>query len=72
MKRYLELYEITEIGEADFIRVDITEWSEREVEEAVKLLVEHAEESYNSYILQLHNCYHEEGKPCTVSTIRVK
>ena len=69
MRLYLELVEVTEAEEADFIRIDVTEWDPRDVEEAVELLKEHARATYTSYILQKHYCYHEEGLPCTADII---
>ncbi len=74
MRRYLELFEISETTpeELDFIRIDITEWSSRDIEEALELLVEHAETSYEHYTIQIHECYHEEDKPCTIVVLSSK
>jgi len=75
MRTYLELYEILppdSIEESDFIRIDITEWSRKDVDEAIQLLRQHASESYSNYILQLHYCYHDEGKPCSTTVIESK
>lgn len=72
MRVYLELIEITEVEEPDFIRVDVTEWDPGDVEEAVRLLREHAEGSYASYVLQRHFCYHEEGLPCITEILASK
>jgi len=67
MRRYLELYEISEstIEELDFIRIDITEWSSGDIEEAIRLLLEHAPSVYEHYTIQIHECGHEEEKPCS-------
>ena len=72
MRRYLELFEISEASteELDFIRIDITEWSSRDIEEAIRLLIEHARETYENYVIQIHDCYHEEGESCIVVALR--
>jgi len=72
MRVYLELIEVTEAEEPDFIRVDVTEWGRRDVEEAIRLLREHARATYTSYILQKHFCYHDEDKPCAVDVVEVR
>jgi len=72
MRLYLELIEVTEAKEPDFIRIDITEWDPRDVEEAMELLKEHARAAYTSYILQKHYCYHDENKPCVVDIVEVR
>ena len=63
MRIYLELCEITEEGEGDFIRIDVTDWSSEDIEEVINLLREHAS-NYSSYVIQKHYCYHDEGKSC--------
>ena len=72
MRLYLELIEVTEAEEADFIRIDVTEWSSEDIEEAVELLREHTRATYTSYIIQRHFCYHDENKLCVVDIIAVK
>jgi hypothetical protein len=57
--------------ETDFIRVDVTEWSRRDVNTAIQLLREHAS-VYEHYVLQVHYCRHEEGEPCSVFVIESK
>jgi hypothetical protein len=73
MRIYLELFELVgqEQGEEepDFIRIDITEWEKSDVETAVQLLREHAGQSYEHYILQIHYCRHEEGESCSNTII---
>jgi len=72
MRLYLELVEIAEAEEADFIRIDVTEWSSEDIEEAVELLRKHARSTYTSYVIQRHFCYHDEGKPCAVDVVEVR
>jgi hypothetical protein len=72
MRVYLELIEVTEAEEADFIRIDVTEWSSEDIEEAVELLREHARAAYTSYILQKHYCHHDEGKQCAVDIVEAR
>jgi len=74
MRRYLELFEISEsiIEELDFIRIDITEWSSEDVEEAIKLLLEHAKASYIHYTVQIHECRHEEEEQCSIIFVEVR
>jgi len=71
MRRYLELFEISEsiIEELDFIRIDITEWSSEDVEEALNLLLEHARSIYEHYTIQIHECRHEEEESCSTIII---
>jgi hypothetical protein len=72
MRVYLELFEVLPEGsteEADFIRIDVTEWSREDVEVAIQLLREHARLSYEHYVLQVHYCYHDESKPCSIVLI---
>jgi hypothetical protein len=70
MRIYLELIEISE-EEGDFIRVDVTDWDNGDVEEAISLLKQQAQ-SYTSYVLQKHYCMHEEGGSCTSVLISQK
>jgi hypothetical protein len=72
MRVYLELYEVLPEGsaeEADFIRIDVTEWSREDVEVAIQLLREHARLSYEHYTLQVHYCHHDESKSCSVVVV---
>jgi hypothetical protein len=71
MRTYLELSEVLlegSIDEADFIRIDVTGWSDEDVKQAMDLLREHAK-VYEHYVLQVHYCYHEEGGGCGVSVV---
>jgi hypothetical protein len=73
MRVYLELIETPPEGsteEADFIRIDITDWNKNDVDSAISLLREHAK-IYSNYIIQLHYCYHDEEptKSCNVIII---
>jgi len=67
MRIYLELYELPEgfTEEADFIRIDVTGWSQSDIDTAIRLLKEHAQ-IYKHYVIQMHYCFHEENKPCNV------
>ena len=72
MRTYLELFEVLLEGsteEPDTIRIDVTGWSQADIDSAIALLKEHARKSYEHYVLQVHYCYHEEGKPCSVVVI---
>jgi hypothetical protein len=70
MRIYLELIETNGemAAEFDFIRVDVTDWSENDVNDALDLLKQHAA-VYEHYVLQKHHCKHEEGEPCTTEVI---
>jgi len=71
MRIYLELMEILEeiaTEEPDFIRVDVTEWSPKDVDVAINLLLDQAQ-AYKHFTLQKHYCGHEEGEPCHAETI---
>jgi len=71
MRIYLELFEIAppdSNNPGDFVRVDVTGWDQGEVDNAIQLLKEHAQ-AYDHYVLQIHYCYHDEGKPCTITII---
>jgi hypothetical protein len=72
MRIYLELIEILpegSAGEADFIRIDVTEWSREDIDSAIQLLREHARQSYEHYTIQLHYCHHDESKSCSVVVV---
>jgi len=74
MRIYLELFEVLpkdSVEEADFIRIDVTDWSQSDIDNAIQLLKEHAQ-SYEHYVLQIHYCYHDEGKPCSTTVIESK
>jgi hypothetical protein len=72
MRIYLELFEVLTEGsteEADSIRIDVTDWSQADIDSAIQLLREHARQSYEHYVLQMHYCYHDESKTCSVVVI---
>jgi hypothetical protein len=72
MRVYLELYEVLPEGsteEADFIRIDITEWSQSDIDTAIQLLREHARLSYEHYVLLVHYCRHDESELCSTVLI---
>jgi hypothetical protein len=72
MRIYLELYEVLPEGsteEADFVRIDVTGWSQADIDSAIALLKEHARQSYEHYVLQIHYCYHDESKTCSVVVV---
>ena len=73
MRIYLELIEVAgeELAEADFIRVDVTDWSDSDVSQAIDLLKQQTT-VYEHYVLQRHYCYHYEGKSCTTETLDSK
>jgi hypothetical protein len=71
MRIYLELIEALEEAaaeEADFIRIDVTEWSKDDIDAAINLLLDQAQ-AYGHYTLQKHYCGHEEGEPCYAEVI---
>jgi hypothetical protein len=71
MRIYLELIEALEEAateEADFIRIDITEWSKDDVDAAINLLLDQAQ-AYQHFTLQRHYCGHGEGEPCYAEVI---
>jgi hypothetical protein len=74
MRIYLELFEIlpeSSTEEPDFIRVDVTGWSQSDINTAIQLLKEHAQ-IYEHYVLQIHYCRHEEGETCSTAIIDVR
>jgi phosphoglucomutase len=73
MRIYLELIEFAseESAGADFIRVDVTDWSDSDVNNAVDLLKQQAT-VYEHYVLQRHYCYHDEGKSCATEILDSK
>jgi hypothetical protein len=77
MKIYLELFEILPADtteEADFFRIEITDWNEDDINQAISLLKSHAESSYSSFILQIHYCNHdlEPSQPCLNEILEMK
>lgn len=63
MKTYLDLAEIVESGEREFIRADITDMTETqitEVKSAMKAVM-----GSMPYSLVRHFCGHDEGTGCT-------
>jgi hypothetical protein len=69
LRVYVEAIEILppeSTEEPDFVRIDVTGLSEREVQNVIVIVRELM--SGTSYILQLHYCYHDEEpvKPCNV------
>jgi hypothetical protein len=74
MRTYLELIEAQVEGaggEADFIRIDVTGWSEADIEQAISLLKEHAR-TYDSYTLQRHFCRHDASEVCMAEILDSK
>ena len=72
MRIYLELVEVLppdSTEEPDFIRVDVTDWSKEDVDNAIQLLREHAKQ-YQAYILQIHYCNHDSGGTCSFEVIQ--
>jgi hypothetical protein len=74
MRTYLELIETPAEGaggETDFIRIDVTGWSEADIEQAISLLKEHAK-TYTSYTLQRHYCRHDTSETCTAEIMDMR
>jgi hypothetical protein len=74
MRIYLELVEALEEAaaeEADFIRIDVTEWSKEDVDAAINLLLDQAQ-AYEHFTLQKHYCGHEEGELCYAEIVMQK
>jgi hypothetical protein len=74
MRTYLELIEAQEEAtteEPDFIRIDITGWSQDDIDAAINLLKDQAQ-AYAHYTLQRHYCYHEELGVCYVELLDQK
>ena len=66
MRLFLEIEEIVEpplIGQS--IRVEVK--SEEEAEQVLQQLKQFF--TGKKYVVKLHYCYHEEGKPCEVKII---
>jgi hypothetical protein len=71
---YVEAYEVLSpeaVEEPDFIRIDVTGLSDREVQEVISIVRELMKGT--NYILQLHYCYHDEDpiKPCGITVLEV-
>jgi hypothetical protein len=74
LRVYVEAIETLQpetVEEPDFVRVDVTGLSEREVQEVISIVRELMKGT--SYILQLHYCYHDEDpiKPCSIVVLEV-
>jgi len=73
MRIYIEAFEILEETATelpDSIRIDITDLTEQERKEVLEAIREHF--AGKKYRIQIHCCYHDEGKPCEVKIIEVK
>ncbi len=71
MRVYLELIEVLppySTATPDFIRIDVTNWSQDDVNTAIQLLMQQAQ-VYQSYILRVHYCRHDEGRPCAFALL---
>ncbi len=71
MRVYLELIEVLppySTATPDFIRIDVTNWSQDDVNTAIQLLMQQAQ-VYQSYILRVHYCRHNEGRPCAFALL---
>ena len=74
MRVYLELIEVLppySTATPDFIRVDVTGWSQDDINAAIQHLMQQAQ-VYQSYILRVHYCRHDEGKPCVFTLLSSK
>lgn len=71
MRIYVELLEIAEIDEPDYVRVDVTRWESDDVDALIAMLDQYAIQNYEHYVLQYHFCFHDEEpeKPCSTSTV---
>lgn len=82
MRKYVELFEGSFLGEGDYIRVDVTEWSVDDIERLLSLLRDIGEENYvttsrdeggeitvvRNYSIMIHYCFHDEGEECIYCT----
>jgi len=71
MRVYLELIEVlppTSTATPDFIRIDVTDWSQDDINTAIQQLMQQAQ-AYQSYILRVHYCRHDEGRPCAFALL---
>jgi hypothetical protein len=74
MRVYLELIEVLppySTATPDFIRIDVTNWSQDDINTAIQQLMQQAQ-VYQSYILRVHYCRHDEGKPCAFTLLSSK
>jgi len=74
MRVYIELFEVLPEGsteEADFVRIDVTVWSDTDIDVLINELRAYADENYKSYILQRHKCNHDHdpSMSCFVEVI---
>lgn len=71
MRIYIELIE--NVGETaeegDFIRVDVTDWVEEDIDVLINELRRYAQRSYTSYTMQKHYCNHDQNRSCDVEAI---
>lgn len=67
MRIYIEAFETLEQEESEFIRIDVTNLTEEEKKEVLEAIREHF--AGRKYIIQIHYCRHDEGKPCEVKII---
>ena len=58
------------VEEPDFIRVDVTGYSQAEIDEIVQVVKELMEGT--DYRIYMHYCYHDEtpSKPCRIEPIK--
>jgi len=71
MRVYLELIEVLPPGSAkapNFIRIDVTGWSQEDINAAIQLLRQQAQ-VYQAYVLRVHHCRHDEGRPCSFTLL---
>jgi hypothetical protein len=74
MRVYLELIEVLppySTETPDFIRIDVTNWSQDDINTAIQLLKQQAQ-VYQSYVLRVHYCRHDEGRPCAFTLLSSK
>jgi len=69
MKTYIELFEISEDPEPDFVRVEVTDWSIEDIYTLIGYLKDFAVQNYKNFLLQRHFCFHDVGKPCTTEVL---
>jgi len=64
MRLYLEAMEIVVVEdvEAEFIRADVTSFTDSEIDNVKRAIAEIM--AGKEYSLRLHHCYHDEGKSC--------
>ena len=72
MRIYYELFEILPEGSAeepDFIRVDVTDYSDEEREVVMDSILSYARDNCEHYVVQIHHCYHDEGGSCIITPV---